>query len=122
MKRLVPITLSFLVMLAFTGCGDSGSSSSAPAPEPKAWYSGGTLHDAKMSEWGRSSYANRLATSADFVTKLMQVDGTPIPPVNEIRPMAEELERNISAANSDGVADSQDVVTVAATIWVLMKQ
>ncbi len=122
MRRLVPITLPLLGMLAFTGCEDSPSSSSAPAPEPKAWYSGGTLHGATMSEWSRSPYADRLATSADFVTKMMQMDGQTIPPVDEIRPMAEQLERNISAANTDGVADNQGVATVAATCWVLMKE
>ncbi|MFQ5641380.1 MAG: hypothetical protein ACE5IR_25655 [bacterium] len=101
-----------------------GSASSSPPPPPKlkAWYSGGTLHGAKMSEWSRSPYANRLATSADFVTKMMQMDGMTIPPVNQIRPMAEKLEGNISAANKDGIANSQDVATVAATCWVLMKQ
>jgi len=100
----------------------SSAPSSALAPQPKPWYSGGTLHAAKMSEWSGSSYANRLATSADFVTKMMQRDGKTIPPVDHIRPLAETLERNISAANTDGVADSQDVATIAATCWILMKQ
>ena len=91
-------------------------------PKLKAWYSGGTLHGAKMSEWSRSPYANRLATSADFVTKLMLVDGMTVPPVNQIRPMAKQFERNISAANKDGIANSLNVSEVAATCWVLMKQ
>jgi hypothetical protein len=75
-----------------------------------------------MSEWSRSRYANRLATSADFVTKMMQMDGMRIPPVDRLKPLAEKLERNISAANADGVADSQDVATIAATCWILMKE
>lgn len=31
-----------------------------------AWYSGGTLHDATLTEWINSSYKNKTATSADF--------------------------------------------------------
>jgi len=99
--------------------------STHPAPRPapaKTWYSGGTLHSATMAEWRTASYENRLATSADFVTKMMQIDGETIPPVDQLRPRAYGLEKAISAANPDGLADNQDVATVAATCWVLMKQ
>ena len=65
---------------------------------------------------------NRLATSADFVTRMMQMDGMDIPPIRKIKPLAEELELNISAANKGGVANSQDVSTVAAICWIFMKQ
>ena len=67
-------------------------------------------------------YANRLATSADFVTRMMQMDGMDIPPLRKIEPLAEELERNISAANKGGVANNQDIATIAETCWILMKQ
>ncbi|NQT14220.1 MAG: DUF4339 domain-containing protein [Planctomycetes bacterium] len=87
-------------------------------PEPKAWYSGGTLHSAKMSEWSRAPYADRLATSADFVAKSMQIEGKTIPPVDQIRPLAEQLERNISAANEGGYADNQKVSTIATMILI----
>ena len=103
----------------------SSSQPSAQSPKPnkaKAWYSGGTLHSAKMSEWSRAPYENRLATSADFVTKLLQTDGKTIPPVDELKPLARELETAISTANKDGLANNQDVATVAATCWVLMNQ
>lgn len=97
----------------------------APKPEPsqkkRAWYSGGTLHTAKMSAWSGSSYENRLATSSDFVVKLMQMDNMRIPPVAQLRPDAEKMERCISETNTDGVADSQNVSTVAATCWILLK-
>jgi hypothetical protein len=53
---------------------------------------------------------------------MMQMDGKEIPPVDQLKPLAQRLERNISAANADGVADSQDVATVAATCWLLMKE
>jgi hypothetical protein len=102
--------------------GPGGPRDIGPTPKPRAWYSGGTLHRAKMSVWSSSSYADRLATSADFVTRMMQIDGRTIPPVEQIRPAAERLERCITAANSSGAADGQDVATVAATCWVLLQQ
>lgn len=101
---------------------------SAPKPRPapkqqqREWYSGGTLHAAKMSTWSGSSYRNRLATSSDFVAKLMQMDGLRLPSVDQLKPAAEGMERCISESNSGGVADSQDVATLAAGCWVLMKQ
>jgi len=108
---------------------NSGSSSSRarPAPRPapapvKAWYSGGTLHAANMAAWRNASYANRLATSADFVTKMMQMDGETIPPVDQLKPRAYGLEKAISTAQREGIPDTMSVAEVAASCWVLMKQ
>src|SRR5688572_4009827 len=36
----------------------------AAASTSQAWYEGGTLHHAKMKEWSRAEYANKLATAA----------------------------------------------------------
>lgn len=88
----------------------------------EAWYSGGTLHKAKMREWSRSSYRNRLATSSDFTAKLLDIDGKRIPPIDQLKPLAMLLEHNISTANSGGVADDQKVSDVAAACWILLKK
>ena len=32
----------------------------------EAWYEGGNLHRAPVSQWNNSSYANKLATAADM--------------------------------------------------------
>lgn len=98
----------------------------SPAPSvitkpSSSWYSGGTLHNATMREWSKASYSDRLATSSDFLIKLMQIDGHTIPPVNELRPTAIRLEQEISNANLGGVADNQAAASVAATVWILMK-
>ena len=34
------------------------------------WYDGGTLHSKNVKEWNSSTYANRLATSADWFTSI----------------------------------------------------
>jgi len=88
------------------------------------WYSGGTLHRAKMKEWSQASYNNKLATASDFTMGLLKVDGIDLMTVdieNEIKPMATDLVEGLDAANRDGIADSLDAAEVAATIWVIMK-
>lgn len=99
---------------------DPPTSSIAGKEVPKAWYEGGTLHKANMREWSRASYQNRLATSGDFVTRLVMDDGG-VPPVHKLRPVAELLERNITAANKGGVANDHEVTEVAATVWALIR-
>ena len=105
----------------------SSTSSSTTAKSPtsskaKAWYSGGTLHSATMAKWRTATYANRLATSADFVTKMMQMDGETIPPVDQLKPRAYGLEKAISVAQREGIPDTMSVAEVAASCWILMKQ
>jgi len=94
---------------------------SVPASRPaKEWYEGGTLHRATMREWHEASYENRLATSADFVAKLLQTDGRPVPPPDTLKPIAEDFERGMSKVASEPDAADQSAASVAATMWVLM--
>lgn len=94
---------------------------SPPENPAKAWYSGGTLHSAKMSEWSRASYPNRLATSADFVAKILETEGIAIPSVDQLKPLAQNLETAITTAHVEGVTDNEKVSTLAAACWLLIK-
>lgn len=61
----------FILALILTGCIGQSSSANRPASIPtRAWYEGGTLHQATAAEWIESNDANRLATAADWVTSL----------------------------------------------------
>lgn len=71
-----------------------------------------------MSEWSSASYENRLATSGDLVARVMETQPSSM---DELRVLAVRLESNISAANSNGEAGSQNVEEVAAACWLLMK-
>lgn len=84
------------------------------------WYAGGTLTGAKMAEWNRSTYANRLATSADFAARALNSQGKDLPSMDEFKPMAIRLERAISESNRDGVADKMSASEIAAACWLLM--
>ena len=72
-----------------------------------------------MREWSAASYENRLATSGDFVAKMIQTSGGTMPSIPELRLMAVDFERGMARANTDGVADDQPASQVAAMIWVL---
>ena len=84
------------------------------------WYSGGTLHKATVAEWHRATYANRLATCADWLVALEEPD-TEID-YSTVKPKAIELEKCITDATVDMPATikNQDVSKYAATCIVLL--
>lgn len=48
---------------------DSATTAAQPAgrPDSSAWYTGGSLHHATITQWRAAAYRNQLATAADFV-------------------------------------------------------
>jgi hypothetical protein len=71
-----------------------------------SWFSGGTLHNSTVREWRNASYANRLATSADFVAATQNVDYGNL---TQFKKWATNLEACISTAASGGDADDEQV-------------
>lgn len=73
------------------------------------WYQGGTLHDKSALDWQQANHANKLATAGDFIAVMWKKDNL-IPRisrqlhgVNDIRPFAEELVRQMDdATKPDG--------------------
>ena len=96
------------------------------SPPPSAssaerhWYDGGTLHKKMMKDWRSASYANRLATAADFVTAASTSRGISFASMDEVKDRAVALEREISAAGEGEYADNQPVSQVAAACLVLI--
>ena len=81
------------------------------------WFSGGTLHKAKVSEWRNATYANRLATSADFIAATQNVDyGDMV----GFKQMATDLEACISTTVSGGDVDNEDVVFISSMCTVML--
>jgi hypothetical protein len=91
-----------------------------PSPAERPWYEGGTLHGATMVEWRTASYANRLATAADFVAATSKSRGITFASMDELKEQAIALELAISTAGEGGNADHQQVSEVAAACLVLM--
>jgi hypothetical protein len=88
-----------------------------------AWYEGGTLASggATMAEWKRATYENRLASSADFVARSIGGNLNNLDMDDDIKPMAERLELEISAAYQVGVTDNVSVHEIAAGCITILK-
>lgn len=86
-----------------------------PTVTPR-WYEGGTLHDAKVSEWRTATAENKLATSADWIVVL-----SPNVQVSRLKDMATELVVCVDET-TDGVdvVENMDVTEIAVICALLM--
>lgn len=115
MKRTL---LSILVIGIFllSACGAPTTAPEAPQTE---WYSGGTLHKATVAEWHEATYANRLATCADFVVTANREEAER--DFSTVKPKAIELEKCITQATKDIVEiQHHEVAEYAASCTILL--
>lgn len=81
----------------------------------KDWYAGGSLHDAKMADWYAASYANRLATTADFLSHhLVKVRRVQFSSIDDLRRPSLELCYCMNKAGRVGIADTRERISVVA--------
>lgn len=68
-------TIAFAIFLLLS-CGTNNSHylNNNSQPKSNAWYVGGTLHKANVSEWKNSTDENKLATCADFVANIKKIN------------------------------------------------
>jgi len=72
--------------------------------KPVKWHENGTLHKKSALEWQTASHADKLATCADFVTKMWHDENfkpsiaNKIATVDDVRPFAQELVDFLDAA------------------------
>lgn len=92
-------------------------SSPSTSGNDTSWFLGGTLHDAIVAEWREATYANRLATSADFIAATQDVDYSDM---EEFKRMSIDLEICISTAVSGGDVQNEDVVFISALCLTAM--
>lgn len=121
MRYLKIFSATFL--FAVVGCSDNSGDRARPqASSGPEWYSGGTLQQATLSEWRSGSSRDRLASSADFAAVAARQQNMNLRSMDELRPIAVNLERCISATGRDGAADSMRVSEVAAACILLQSQ
>ena len=102
----------------------SSSSSGTPVyatpkkPEKKKLNIGGTLHNAKISDWRKASVENRLATSYDFITAVSGDVGWIT--TDEKHPFAVGLMRCIDEVTKEPLANNKDVTQVASVCLVML--
>lgn len=73
-----------------------------PTPTPtRAWYSGGTLHQATWAEWRQATYDNKLATAADMITNIYE---PPWETLTELRLLSDELVSCLNIVQDTAIA------------------
>ena len=120
MKKRLLIGLASILCLTLVGaCAPTPAPTSAPTPPAKEWYEGGTLHKATVGQWHRATYANRLATCADWVVAANRAEAER--DFSTVKPKAIELEKAIMEATK-GIPEIQDhqVAEYAAMCIILM--
>jgi hypothetical protein len=94
---IIKSLLLFLVCAFVLGVG-------ADSAAKLKWYEGGTLHRLSALDWQKATYANKLATCADFVAhawvnkRLKEEMSQQIHGVEDLKPLAIELVAFMDAA------------------------
>ncbi|VFQ43482.1 hypothetical protein [Desulfoluna butyratoxydans] len=127
-----------VAVLLFTAIGffmdDEAPQNPTSTPTQKAWYSGGSLHQASALSWQDADYADKLATSADFIATLWNgkrfnpTVHNKIQSVDDIKPFAKELvvfldkatEKNPDAEQNKKVYTNQKVSDMAVMGMMMM--
>ncbi len=122
-KQLLTIAwMGLLVFMIYFMISNGKSSTTPKSVEVKPWYSGGTLHRSKCSEWVGASFENRLATSADFLVSvnkggLLTFDTTDF---DQLRVNSAGLVACITKPCEVGIARDQRVAEIASLCEVSM--
>lgn len=87
------------------------------------WYEGGTLHSKTVAQWSKADNRDKLATAADFVTKMWKAGvlkdfiANGIKTMDDVKPLAQRLSDEIDLFYAQGkLAGGSDVATAAATV------
>lgn len=90
---------------------------------PLEWHQGGTLHDATVVEWNSASDRDRLATAADWTTRVIGRNEFERVGLSGLRIMATALVVCIDAAAAEiegEVAEAASALLLGASCMVMM--
>ncbi|RYD86047.1 MAG: hypothetical protein EOP84_00300 [Verrucomicrobiaceae bacterium] len=96
---------------------------SASAPTAYAqWYAGGSLHRANGAQWKAATSANRLATSADFATKILgETRVQRMGSIEGVKPYARQLMGCVDETVGGAAGNALDIAEIAAMCATLLK-
>ncbi len=88
-----------------------------------SWYEGGALHRATVSQWNEASYANKLATAADWAMVRPKIKDKveQSRDMKTLKPFAIELVKCVDEAAAGKGYDHMKVSELAAGCMILMK-
>jgi hypothetical protein len=116
-RALLWVILAIVLIICVVLSQHPESTSNQRSSDDTSWVRGGTLHSATVREWRQAPYANRLATTADFIVTTEDVD---LSDTSKFKRMATEVESCISQTVSGGDMDNEDASLVYAMCVVLM--
>lgn len=114
LKYIAAIILLFMFIKCVTSTSDETIVNSDKAPE---WYTGGTLHKSRISDWKKATEENKLATCADFIANTSKNAS-----MEEIRIKAENLRSCINeATKGTNQSDNEKITDIAGLCLITMK-
>ena len=85
------------------------------------WYEEGSLHDKRVNEWKQATYANRLATSADFVAYIFGEERVGrMGSMDALKPYVVQMMTCIDEGTKGDNIPNMQVSEVAASCTVIM--
>ena len=99
------IIVAFIFITIFLSCEQKKNEND--------WMIGGTLHGSKVSEWKTADEQNKLATCADFVSKLKKNKGEKYASIEEMKTDAIDMKACIDEAIKGDVVNNNDVAEIA---------
>jgi len=112
MKRLIIVSAFAILMLAVPLKVTAGGK----------WHEGGKLHGAFVGQWNLSTYANKLATAADWIITRPRIKDKAIYSriFLNLRPYAFQLVQCVNqSAVSEGFDSSRNVAELAANCMIM---
>lgn len=92
-----------------------------PLAASAQWYSGGTLHKARGSQWVVATEANRLATAADFAGVALGEEAVQrLGSMNKLKPYAINIKACVDETFSDSSLRGMSVSEVASACIILL--
>ncbi len=115
--KINSLIIGTLLLLTVYNCTPTSNESSKKraTANTRQWYEGGTLHQAKIADWRKSTDENKLATCADFASLDKSVN------MEILKQRAIDLRACINeATNGLTETDNMDVSEVAAMCTVIL--
>ena len=109
-KLIFPVLVVLFLAIPFVVCAGG------------KWYENGTLHRGSVADWKKATYANKLATAADWALNIPQIkrkvkkSGS----IETLKPFAVELVTCVNEATAGQGYGSMSIAEVAASCMILM--
>lgn len=116
MKNLKYIAVIILLIIVIKCDTSSSEQTNTSSDVTEKWYTGGTLHKSRISDWKKASEENKLATCADFIANVSENSS-----MEEMRVSSEKLKSCINeATKGTDQSDNENTTDIAGLCLITM--